>query len=112
LNKQDQEGIAFNATADADAHALFWFVNDAYVGRSPPGESLFWQPLNAGHYDVRVVDDHGRSDHRPLDVSMVEKAFDLHGRSLYESQEPQQTRWPLGSGVLHVDVDPELRESC
>ena len=72
LNKQDQEGIAFNATADADAHALFWFVNDAYVGRSPPGESLFWQPLNAGHYDVRVVDDHGRSDHRPRDVNLLE----------------------------------------
>jgi penicillin-binding protein 1C len=67
-----QERIAFVATTDADTHALYWFVNDAYVGRSAPGESLFWQPRTAGSYNVRVVDDHGRSDQRPLGVSLVE----------------------------------------
>ena len=72
LNKQDQERIAFNATADADTHALFWFVNDAYIGRTAPALSLFWQPQTTGHYDVRVVDDHGRSDQRPLDVGLIE----------------------------------------
>lgn len=72
LKRQGEDRIAFNATADADAHALYWFANDAYIGRSAPGESLFWQPQNAGHYDVRVVDDHGRSDQRPLEVSLVE----------------------------------------
>ncbi|HEV2608066.1 MAG TPA: penicillin-binding protein 1C [Xanthomonadaceae bacterium] len=72
LKKTDQGNIAFNATADADAHALYWFANNAYIGRSAPGESLFWQPQNAGHYDVRVIDDHGRSDQRPLEVSLVE----------------------------------------
>jgi len=72
LKQLGQERIAFMATTDADAHALYWFVNDAYVGRSAPGESLFWQPQTAGSYSVRVVDDHGRSDQRPLAVSLVE----------------------------------------
>jgi penicillin-binding protein 1C len=72
LNKTDQGNIAFNATADADTHALFWFVNDAYIGTSAPDTALFWQPLTAGRYDVRVVDDHGRVDQRPLEVSLVE----------------------------------------
>ena len=72
LAQLGQERIAFVATTDADTHALYWFVNDAYLGRSAPGTSLFWQPLTAGHYSVRVVDDHGRSDQRPLAVTLVE----------------------------------------
>ncbi|HDR9874905.1 TPA: transpeptidase-transglycosylase [Burkholderia cenocepacia] len=32
----DETCIAFNATADASAHALYGFVDDAYVGRSAP----------------------------------------------------------------------------
>jgi penicillin-binding protein 1C len=51
---------------------MYWFVNDAYVGRTTPGEVFFWQPPAAGNYTVRVVDDHGRSDQRPLGVSLVE----------------------------------------
>jgi penicillin-binding protein 1C len=72
LKQLGQSRIAFIATTDADVHALYWFVNDAYIGRSAPGESLLWQPQTAGSYDVRVVDDHGRSDQRPLGVSLVE----------------------------------------
>jgi len=72
LKQQGLERIAFTATTDADTHALYWFVDDAYIGSSVPGESLFWQPATAGQYNVRVVDDHGRSDQRPLGVSLVE----------------------------------------
>jgi penicillin-binding protein 1C len=72
LKQQGMERIAFTATTDADTHALYWFVDDAYIGSSTPGESLFWQPPGAARYNVRVVDDHGRSDQRPLGVSLVE----------------------------------------
>lgn len=72
LKQAGQERIAFAATTDADVRTLYWFVNDAYVGRSAQGASLFWQPPAAGSYNVRVVDDHGRSDQRPLGVSLVE----------------------------------------
>lgn len=72
VKSADDTRIAFNATADASVHALYWFVNDAFVGHSAPGEALFWQPATAGNYTVRVVDDHGRSDQRPLAVALVQ----------------------------------------
>lgn len=62
--------IAFNAIADADVFTLYWFVDDSFIGRSAPGEPLFWQPAAAGVYRVRAVDDHGRSDARPLTVRL------------------------------------------
>jgi len=70
LARAANDGIAFSATADADAHALFWFVDDAFVGRSRPGAPLFWQPGASGDFRVRVVDDHGRSDERALEVRL------------------------------------------
>jgi len=72
LQQQGMERIAFTVTADADTRTLYWFVDEAYIGSSKPGESLFWQPPAAGKYNVRVVDDHGRGDQRPLGVSLVE----------------------------------------
>jgi penicillin-binding protein 1C len=72
LKEQAKERLALNATTDADARALYWFVDDAYVGRSAPGEPLYWQPVQAGQFRVRAVDDRGRSDERPLDVRLVE----------------------------------------
>ncbi|SIO48271.1 penicillin-binding protein 1C [Paraburkholderia phenazinium] len=72
LKQLGQERIAFNATTDADAHALYWFVNDAYVGRSDPGTALYWQPRTAGSYSVRAIDDHGRIDQRTLEVGLVD----------------------------------------
>jgi penicillin-binding protein 1C len=72
LTDLDRKRIAFNATADADARAVYWFVDDAYVGRSAPGEAMFWQPQAAGSFRVRAVDDRGRSDERPLDVTLIQ----------------------------------------
>ena len=72
LKRGEQDRIAFSANGDAATRTLYWFVNDAYVGSSAPGQSLFWQPPTAGNYEVRVVDDRGMSDMRPLGVSLVE----------------------------------------
>jgi penicillin-binding protein 1C len=66
-----RQPVALSADADADARILYWFVNESYVGRSAPGEALYWQAPNAGDYRVRVVDDHGRSDERPLELTLV-----------------------------------------
>jgi len=66
-----RQPVAFSAVADADARVLYWFVNEAYVGRSAPGEALYWTAPTAGDYRVRVVDDHGRSDARPLELMLV-----------------------------------------
>lgn len=72
LKQLDEARIPFTATSDADVHALYWFVDDAYIGRSAPTESMYWQPRTAGRYSVRVVDDHGRADQRLLEVNLVE----------------------------------------
>ena len=37
-----------------------------------PGDPLYLEPPAAGHYRVRTVDDHGRSDERQLEVSLIE----------------------------------------
>jgi len=71
-DQPERSRIAFNAATDADARTLFWFVDNAYVGASTPGQPLYWQPATAGKFRVRAVDDHGRSDERPLDVQMRE----------------------------------------
>lgn len=68
----DVGSIAFTAEADADVRTLYWFVDDAFVGRSTPSQSLAWQPARAGTVTVRVVDDHGRSDARKLAISLVQ----------------------------------------
>ena len=72
LKQLDEERIPFTATSDADAHSLYWFVDDAYVGRSSPNELMYWQPHSAGRYTIRVVDDHGRADQRLLDINLVD----------------------------------------
>ena len=72
LGRSDGNAVVLAATSDADVRALYWFVNDAYVGRAMPGHALTWQPAQAGTYQLRVVDDHGRSDARGLEVGVVQ----------------------------------------
>jgi len=72
LTENDNKRIAFSATIDAGAHALYWFVDDAYLGRTAPGVPLYWQPPSAGDYRVRAVDDRGLSDERALSVRLEE----------------------------------------
>jgi penicillin-binding protein 1C len=72
LARIGQQDIGLSATSDADAHELYWFVDDAFVGRSTPGQTLLWQPEVAGRFTVRVVDDHGRADARPLGIDLSE----------------------------------------
>lgn len=54
------------------ALSLYWFVDDAYVGRANPGEPVFWHPASAGRFRIRAVDDHGRSDERQVDVALTQ----------------------------------------
>ena len=68
----DAARVALSATVDASAQALYWFVDDGFVGSAKPGETLFWQPTSAGSFSVRAVDDHGRADQREVRVTRVE----------------------------------------
>lgn len=71
-SRAGEERIAFNATVDAGARELYWFVDENFVGAAKPGEALFWQPASPGEYLLRAVDDRGRADSRRLRIDMVQ----------------------------------------
>ena len=72
LTQQDRQSIALTAVTDAGVRTLYWFIDDAFIGSSKPGETIFWQPVSAGNFRLRAVDDQGRSDQRPLDVRLID----------------------------------------
>jgi len=72
VSRLGSERVAFTATADGAARTLYWFVDDAYLGSVPSGQSLMWAPERTGRFLVRVVDDRGRADARELDIGAVE----------------------------------------
>ncbi len=59
--------IPFTAVTDADVATLYWFLNDSYLGKTERDQPYLWKG-KIGHYIVRVVDDHGRSDARDIKV--------------------------------------------
>ena len=66
-----EETIPFQATTDADARFVFWFVNDRLVGRTSADKALHWTAA-PGNYVVRAVDDQGRADVRSLRVELAQ----------------------------------------
>lgn len=68
LSRPDQNQIELGASADADVSRLFWFAGNSFLGDVAVGESLHWTPAGTGHYNLRVVDDHGRVAEREVEV--------------------------------------------
>lgn len=56
----------------ATSGPLYWFAEDAVVGRSRPGQTLEWKPPQAGRYTLRVIDANGLADSRAVAVEAVE----------------------------------------
>ena len=69
-NRVGEETIVFQATTDADAQSVFWFVNENLVGQSAANAAFHWK-AKPGSYVVRAVDDQGRADARSLKVELV-----------------------------------------
>ena len=67
--KPDQ-AIALAADTDADAREVYWYMDRSFIGSARAGTPLFWQP-RAGSYQLRAVDDRGRSDVRTLRVELA-----------------------------------------
>ncbi|HSY48900.1 MAG TPA: penicillin-binding protein 1C [Thermoanaerobaculia bacterium] len=65
-----EKAIPFQATTDADAREVFWFVNETFVGKAPSGKVFLW-PAQPGSFVVRAVDDRGRSGSRDIAVTVV-----------------------------------------
>jgi penicillin-binding protein 1C len=66
----EADEIPFSAVADADGRRVTWFVDDALVGQSEPGGTLFWR-AHPGRFVLRAVDELGRSLTQPLAVELV-----------------------------------------
>lgn len=65
-----EETIALQATTDADARFVFWFVNENLVGRSAADAAFHWK-ATPGSFVIRAVDDQGRADARALRMGLV-----------------------------------------
>jgi penicillin-binding protein 1C len=60
--------IPLTAIGDADVRYFYWFINEAYLGKSSRDVPLLWS-AKPGHYTIRVVDDAGRGDAIDIRVS-------------------------------------------
>ena len=66
-----QEMIALDASTAADVRRVFWFDGRALIGVQPVSDgALAWRPATGGMHLIRVVDDHGRSDEREVEVQI------------------------------------------
>ena len=67
-----QEVIALDASAAADVRNVFWFDGSALIGVRPVADGAFpWRPTAAGVHLIRIVDDHGRSAERDVEVQFT-----------------------------------------
>lgn len=66
------EGITLDASVAADVRRVFWFDGSVLIDvRSVSDGALTWRPAAAGVHLIRVVDDHGRSVERDVDVEFA-----------------------------------------
>jgi penicillin-binding protein 1C len=63
------EHITLDASVAADVQRVFWFDGRALIGMRAAGEGpLSWRPAVAGAHLIRIVDDHGRSAERDVNI--------------------------------------------
>ena len=70
-SKLKQESLPFSAITDTDSRILYWFVDNSFVGKVERDTPFFWHP-QVGEFDVRVVDNLGRSASVSMRVKLVQ----------------------------------------
>ncbi len=66
-----QEVITLDASTAADVRRVFWFDGGSLIGTQPVADgALAWRPTTGGLHLIRVVDDHGRSAEREVEVRL------------------------------------------
>ena len=67
-----QESISLEGSTAGDVRHVFWFDGSALIGeRSLSDGALAWRPDSAGVHLIRIVDDHGRSAERDVEVEFT-----------------------------------------
>ena len=67
---EKERQIPLIAVVDANVSKLHWFIDDSYIGSANNGEPLLWR-ASAGEFQVRVVDDSGRSASKKIRVKQM-----------------------------------------
>ena len=68
------EPLLLRAEAAAGTETVYWFADDALIGRARPGEGLAWMPslaVTGRRYLLRAVDDQGRTEAREVVVEIA-----------------------------------------
>nr|WP_232220596.1 hypothetical protein [Legionella tunisiensis] len=68
-NASEKTQIPLTAVTDAGVETLYWFINETYLAKTPADQPFLWQ-AKAGKFVVRVVDDHGLSDARDIEIQV------------------------------------------
>jgi penicillin-binding protein 1C len=62
-----QQCLPLTARTDADTHAVYWFIDKEFLGRSLPSLSIEWK-MKSGSHTATILDDLGRSASRTFTV--------------------------------------------
>jgi len=66
-----QDDIALDADVTADVRNVFWFDGRTLIGAHRVADGpLAWRPSDPGVHLIRIVDDHGRSAERDVEVQI------------------------------------------
>jgi penicillin-binding protein 1C len=66
-----RDQIALDASVAADVQRVFWFDGCALIGARTVAEGPFaWRPSSSGIHLIRIIDDHGRSAERDVNVQL------------------------------------------
>lgn len=68
-DSQQNNTIPFTAVNDAGIAHVYWFINEVFIAKTKAGKSFLWH-AKPGTFVVRVVDDHGLSDARDINVQL------------------------------------------
>jgi penicillin-binding protein 1C len=74
LRVKKPEPLVLRAEAAAGTQTIYWFADDALIGRAAPGEGITWMPdlADSGRrYVLRAVDDQGRAESREVTVDIA-----------------------------------------
>lgn len=67
--KLNEEKIILKANADADVKEIFWFMNDALLGKTMPNQDLVID-AKVGVFTIKAVDDLGRSSVKKINIKL------------------------------------------
>ena len=72
MRRGTADTISLETSVAAEVRYVFWFDGSALIGRQAITEgATAWRPEVPGIHVVRVVDDHGRSAERDVEVTFT-----------------------------------------